>query len=317
MIKKFKIYYNNYGGRFEITNDLADGLFLDRIAPSVTLMKTYINSSLSNIDFGGIMVGPTGAPGQDGLDGKDGSGVGVIQNGSVSFTEYDTLNFTSSDFSLTRTGNTINIKSTLPSNLVNQINTIATALSSDTNLGLTVDEETTFSNSYKLRSTKTISIRSEHINNSKHILFKQIKYNDMFTITDSPLEIVDIQKNIVLPNVIVSDLFNASTEDSSYTYTGDDMLNIHLHMQFKYDWVAADLPYKFILNVFKLNEDERTDLCHLYVGGFDLENVFNLFNRSILCTVYPGDVLYFNIHKCVEYTLRLLEDSFIYIDYNE
>ena len=338
MIKKFKIYYNNYGGRFEITSDLTDGLFLDRIAPSIPLMKTYINSQLSSIDFGSITAGPpgpTGPRGSQGVQGptgpqgptgKDGSG-SLVQCGNTIFNNYNTLHFLSTDFVLDQTGDTINIKSAINTTTLDQLDSILgllsdtydqtqvdAILSSISENDINVDDETEYAASYKLKSNRSISIHSEVINNKKHISFKHIKYNDMFT-TETGVDITTIQQNLVLPDVVVSDLFTLS--DDAYVYTGTTSFNISIRMQFKYEWIGADLPYKFILNAYKMNAAQRTDICHLYVGGFDLEDVPNLFNRTIMLTVTPGDMFYFNVHKCIDYTIRLLPNSYICFEYND
>ncbi len=287
-----------------IANSLEESTDDDLFVPSITLLKQYIqNASLGNVFSNGTHLSfyDTTLQGEVGIDiiGPESS----LSNKTFQ-TQYDSMYFNPTDFHL--------------STLSGKLNVQTRALKY-----VSVDDNPTHLSQrlegLNFRSNRNIRIENEIANNRHNVYFHLLRYNDIYSLlsdtvipADSPTNTPFVWNEMIHNQEIV---LNPITQ--CYVYTGTTALRCIIHFQFLYQWVGADIPYRFRINLYTVLNGQRTDVFSDYSSIENLVDTINSYTNTFLLQLTTNEEIHVNILFDAPYDLRILETSYFYTEYIE
>lgn len=294
------------GTSTSIATSLDESLDDDVFVPSVSLLKQYVqNASLGTLFGNGTHLSfvSTGIDGKLELDiiGPEGSLTSKQYTAA-----YDSLIFDPTDFHMTSVVGGIRIQ-----------NNAIKYVSVDNN----PEHLSERVSGLNFRSNRNIRITNQIENDKHNLYFHLLRYNDIYGLVSDAV-IPSASPNTTVHKFIWDELIHdqeivLDSVKRCYVYTGTSDVRAILHFQFLYQWVDADLPYRFRLDIYTMLNGQKYELYCENVGLTNLFDVINSYTNTLLVQLSTNEEIHFEIIHDTAYSLKIMESSYFYTEYIE
>lgn len=291
-----------------IANTLTESTDDNVFVPSISLLKEYVqNASLGNLFSNGTQLSFFGTSTQ-GEVGVDVIGPSGPMNSKMSMnTQFDSLVFDPTDFHLSTLSGKLNIQS----NAIKYV-------SVDDKIQTTTERV----DGINFVSNSQVQITDEIAHNKHNIQFHVLQSNtsnEMFKLDTDTTFLTQYPEISSYPFIWGESIqalnIQVDTIKNSYIFTGTQTNRVNVSIQCVYQWINADLPYRFRFDMYTVHEGQTNPVFSEQIGFSDVFHSIHAYTKSIILQLRPNEEIYFNIKFDNPFSLKIYESSYLYMEY--